>query len=81
MDHSRCIDEAHTCNLIRRPSKAAGVEDARFETFPAVYTTRRNLPILIQPIKLVPSLRIAHVAAASNLILASLQAGRQMSLN
>ena len=60
--------------------KSCRVQDERlFLDICAVDTTRRDLPIPVQPITSVP--RVAHVVAASNVILASLQAGMQMSLD
>ena len=60
--------------------KSCRVQDERlFLDICAVDTTRRDLPIPIQPVTSVP--RVAHVIAASNTVLASLQAGMQMSLN
>ena len=54
------------------------VQDERlFLDVCAIDTTRRDLPIPVQPITSVPS--VAHVIAASNAILASLQAGMQES--
>ena len=59
--------------------KSCRVQDERlFLDICAVDTTRRDFPIPIQPITSVP--RVAHVVAASNAILASLQAGMQMTL-
>ena len=59
--------------------KNCRVQDERlFLDICAVDTTKRDLPIPIQPITSVP--RIAHVLAASNAIMASLQAGMQMTL-
>ena len=58
--------------------KTCRLQDERlFLDICAVDTTRKDFPIPVQLITSVP--RAAHVVAASNAILASLQAGMQMS--